>query len=170
VYDGTAKTVTVARVCDAFGIKGQIKLTAYTESPDTLLKFPRWGLSIPGRADSSYSVLNSKLHGKFVVAALEGIENRDQALELKGAQVTVPRLELPELNEGEYYWAELVGLNVVNSSGVSLGQVESIMETGANDVLIVKGQATRLIPYIPNVIEKVSLEDNVIAVEWPEDF
>ncbi len=170
MHDGTGKTVAVARVCDAFGIKGQIKLAAYTQNPHTLLKYSHWELSISGRDNCCYSVSNAKIHGKFVVASLDGIENRDQALELKGAQVTVLKSELPQLDAGEYYWVDLIGMNVINSNGTNLGKVESIMETGANDVLVVEGEVTRLIPYVPHVIEKVSLDNEEIIVEWPEEF
>lgn len=158
--------VPFARVADAFGVRGHIKVRAYTEKPENLLNYPRWVLDQKANGQQSYAVASSRLHGSFIVAKLEGVDTRDQALELKGGEILIPASDMPELSEGEYYHYQLAGLQVVNSDGYIYGRVKEIMQTGANDVLVVKGAGTCLIPYIPEVILEIDLADGSICVDW----
>jgi 16S rRNA processing protein RimM len=157
-------------VLDAFGIKGQVKLKTFTEQPENLLNYSDWILEVSGQTESSFRVSSSQLHGKFIVAVLEGIATRDEALALKGADVRLPISALPNLGTGEYYWFELIGLQAVDVNGAIYGTVEEMMETGANDVLVVHGETTHLIPYTPSVIREVSLQDGKITVDWFTDY
>ena len=159
-------TLVVARIVDAFGVKGWVKVRSFTENPENLLQFNIWRLQVAGKNERCFEVVNARLNGRFVNAQLAGVCDRDQALELKGTNVSIELTELPQLDEGEFYWSELIGLRVTNTDGADYGTIEQILETGANDVLIVKGQDTHLIPYIPDVIQKVDLEVGVIHVEW----
>jgi len=110
-----------------------------------------------------------KIQGQDVVADL-GFENRDQAIESKGQILAVDRQQLPQLEENEYYWDDLIGLNVYDLQHNDLGKVIELIETGANDVLVVLGEKERLIPYIPQVIVKIDLTEKRIVVDWDKEF
>ena len=117
--------------------------------------------------------LRSPAPGSVLVAQLEGVDDRDAAAALRGSDVAVLRAELPEAEEGEFYWADLVGLNVVNSEQHDFGRVSRIMQTGANDVLVVTAEAggsETLIPFIADVIRQVDLKSGRIVVDWGEDY
>ena len=110
-------------------------------------------------------------HGKGVVARLVGCDDRDQAQSLMGYEIGVYRDQLPETEPGEYYWNDLKGLKVVTLQGESLGIVDHLIETGANDVLVVKGERERLIPFVQDqVVTKVDLDNGEIQVDWDKDF
>jgi 16S rRNA processing protein RimM len=111
-----------------------------------------------------------RAHGKGIVAQLEGFDDRDQAAELLGIDIAVPRDQLPEAAEGEFYWADLEGLRVQALDGKELGRVDHLFETGSNDVMVVKGERERLIPFIDQVISEVDLDDGCITVDWDPDF
>ena len=166
----SGRNVVVARVLGAFGIKGQVKLKAFTEQPENLLNYSDWILEVSDQTESSFRVSSSQLHGKFIIAVLEGITTRDEALALKGADVRLPISALPNLGTGEYYWFELIGLQAVDVNGAIYGTVEEMMETGANNVLVARGETTHLIPYTPSVIHEVSLQDGKIIVDWFTDY
>lgn len=115
-------------------------------------------------------VAEGKRHSKTVIARLEGIDDRDQAAELLGCDIAVPRAALPEPDDGHYYFSDLEGLQVVDREGADMGTVAYVMETGANDVLVTKGERERLIPFIAGeVIVDVNLAKGVITVDWEWD-
>ena len=116
-------------------------------------------------------MLDGRRHGKGLVAMLEGWENREAGRSLLGVQIAVDRSQLPALAPGEYYWADLIGLRVVNRNAVELGRVDSLMETGSNDVLVVRDDRERLIPYVPgDVVLDIDLASGLIRVDWDPDF
>ncbi len=164
------ESILVARVVDAFGVKGQIKLHSFTEKSSNLLNYQDWILDIPEKGRHPYTVETSKMHGRFLVASLTGVDDRDKALNLKGAEVYVSKESLPKLDADEYYWSELIGLKVVNIDGTEYGYIDQIMETGANEVLVVVGESTKLIPFISDAIHSVDLIGSVVCVEWFENF
>lgn len=159
----------MGHVAAPFGIQGWIKVQAYTEMLDGLLDYPVWWL---GNKDSwrEYRVLEAAPHGKTLIAKLEGCSGREMAQNLKGCQIAVPRTALPVASDDEYYWADLIGLSVVNIEGVPFGQVSSLLETGANDVLVVQGERERLIPFVAAVIRKVDIAARLIQVDWGADY
>ena len=112
-----------------------------------------------------------KPHGKGLVAKLDGVVDRDQAAALMDFTVSVDRGQLPENPDGTYYWADLVGLTVTTQQGQQLGTVDYMMETGANDVMVVAGDRERLIPFVlGQVVAKVDLESGLILVDWDPEF
>ena len=116
------------------------------------------------------TVLDGKRHGKTVIALLEGVEDRDQAAKLLNREIAVERDALPAVGERNYYWADLEGLRVLHRDGNELGRVAYLMETGANDVMVVQGDAEYLIPFIlDDVILDVDLQHGVINVDWEWD-
>ncbi len=160
----------MGRVAGLYGIKGWVKVFSETEPRDNILEYSPWYLKVSGKWQEMEPA-EGRIHGNGVVARLEGYSDRDQAARLVGAEIAIHRDQLPEIGEGEYYWSDLIGLKVVNTAGVELGQVDHLLETGANDVLIVKGERERLIPYTPGqAVVKVDLEAGVLTVEWDADF
>lgn len=162
--------VVMGKIVAAQGILGWVKVQTFTEYLDGLLDYGTWYVGNEG-AWRPLQVLEANVHGKVLVAKLEGIADRTAAEKCKGQLIAVPRAELPEQEEGEYYWSDLVGLSVVNLAGESFGTVDTLLETGANDVLVVKGdRGETLIPFIASVIQQVSLKDRTIRVDWQADY
>jgi 16S rRNA processing protein RimM len=118
-------------------------------------------------------IIASRVHGNTLVAQFEGVADRDAAAALKGCDVGVPRGEFPAAADGEFYWSDLIGLKVANTERYGFGQVTRILQTGANDVLVVAGGAggrETLIPFIAGVIRQVDLAAGEIVVDWGEDY
>jgi 16S rRNA processing protein RimM len=116
-------------------------------------------------------LIEGRVHGKGIVALLEGCNDRDQAYALIGTDVGIRRDQLPATEDGEFYWADLVGMRVETTAGTMLGHVDHLFETGANDVMVVRGDRERLIPYHwGQVIREVDLEGRLIVVDWESDF
>ncbi|XZG71905.1 ribosome maturation factor RimM [Chitinibacteraceae bacterium HSL-7] len=158
-------------VSGAFGIRGWLNVVADTEYEDSLLDYQQWWIGRDGQW-RCYQVEEGAVHPKKLAAKLVGVDDRDGAFALKGSQVAIPRSAMPEAGEGEYYWADLVGLNVVNTAGESLGVVDRLFETGANDVLAVRreGDPERLLPFVKQVVLKVDLQARLIEVDWGLDY
>jgi len=159
----------MGRIAAPFGIKGWVKVQPNTAAPRNLLSYPAWWVGNDGNWRET-AVAEAKVQDRAVVARLEGCGDRDAAAALKGLLVAVPRAALPAAREGEYYWADLIGLAVTNTAGQALGQVTGMLETGANDVMVVAGERERLIPFIAEVIREVDLPGGVVRVEWGADY
>ena len=142
---------------------------SFTRPRDAILNYRRWFLGHDGDWQS-LQVEEGKRHGKSIVARLEGIDDRDAAALLIGRDIAVPRQELPDTEDGTYYWADLEGLQVVDRDGTVLGTVAYLLETGANDVLVTEGDKERLIPFVAGeVILDVDVVKGVITVDWEWD-
>ena len=167
--DYGSRLIVLGKISAPFGVRGWSKVTSFTEPPEGILKYKNWSVVKNGSA-RTLKVQQGKPHGKFMVVQFEGIDDRDAAALLTHAEVQVQRDQLPE-SEADYYWADLIGLEVITKEGVKLGLVDSLMETGANDVLVVKGDSERLVPWIEDeVIVEVDLEGRIITVDWDPDF
>jgi len=165
----TTQPVVLGRISGLFGVRGWVKVYSYTEPREAVLDFDRWLL---GRRDGWHEarVAEGQRHGKTVIARLDGYVDRDQAAELIGVEIGVPRDELPETEEGRFYWSDLEGLRVVHRDGTELGKVAYLLETGANDVMVVKGEQERLIPFVMDeVVLGVDLAKGEIEVDWEWD-
>ncbi len=154
----------------AFGVLGWVRVVSWCDPPENLLRYTPWYLCRGGRC-TRWQVEEGRAHGKGVAARLGGCEVRERAQALAGATVAVRRDQLPDPGEGEYYWADLIGLAVVDTEGRELGQVVDLIATGANDVLVVQGDRERLIPFLPErVVLEVDLAAKRVRVEWDPDF
>jgi 16S rRNA processing protein RimM len=165
----TTQPVVLGRITGLFGVKGWVKVYSYTEPREAVLEYGRWLLA---RKDEwrEVTVAESQRHGKTIIARLEGYADRDQAAELIGTDIAVPRGELPGTDEGEYYWSDLEGLTVVHRDGTVLGKVAYLLETGANDVMVLEGEQERLVPFVMDkVVLGVDLDKGVIDVDWEWD-
>lgn len=153
-----------------FGVRGWVKVVSHTRPREAILTYRPWQLYVNG-VWQEFNVAEGHVQGKGVVARFDGIGDRNQAAELVGAEIAVARRSLPKQKPGEYYWADLEGLTVINRDGDVLGEVASLFETGANDVMVVRdGKQERLLPFIKGTIERVDLEQKTIHVDWDKDF
>ena len=167
--DSGARIIVLGKISAPFGVRGWSKVTSFTDPPEGILEYKNWSVVKNGSA-RTLSVRQGKPHGKFMVVQFEGVDDRDAAALLTHSEVQVMRHQLPE-SQDEYYWADLIGLEVITKEGVNLGTVDSLMETGANDVLVVKGDCERLVPWIENeVVLTVDLEGRIVTVDWDPDF
>ncbi len=188
-----ADAIEVGRILDAWGIKGWFKVLPHSASPEALFSSKRWFLLPPERiakprrpteaAASSQDwtqplllrVREAKDHSDSVVASSEDIPDRNAAESLKGARVFVPRSSFPTPEEGEYYWVDLIGLQVLNREGVVLGEVRDLMTTGPQTVLMLHAEEAgkkveRMIPFVSAFVDKVDIQARCITVDWQPDY
>lgn len=165
-----ARRVSLGRVVGPHGVRGWVKVESWTRPRENILGFACWHLA--GAAEErAYRVLDGRHPGKALAARLEGVDDRDAALALAGLEIRVRRDALPPAEEGEYYWWDLEGLRVETPNGVTLGVVDHLVETGANDVLVVRGERERLIPFVPGeVVIDVDLEAGRLRVDWDPEL
>jgi 16S rRNA processing protein RimM len=164
------KLIGVGKISGIFGVKGWVKVFSHTDPRENILNYSPWTLK-KGDEVRTFKIVDGKSQGKTIVAQLEGVADRDQGASLIGFDVLISPEQLPKASEGEYYWSDLIGINVETEQGVQLGIVENLLETGANDVLIVKGERERAIPFIrEQTIKKIDLESGVIIVDWDPKF
>ncbi len=165
----TEDLIIMGRIVAPYGVKGWVKVLPDTELIDGLLAYKTWqiGEGVDWRA---IKLKSGKVHNDVLLAKLEGVNDRDAAFACKGQLVAVPREALPALDETEYYWSDLIGLTVNNQQGVEFGKITNVFETGANDVIVVKGESERLIPFAAQTVVEVNLEEQTILVDWDEDF
>ncbi len=160
----------VGRITGAFGVKGWVKIHSHTEPPENILSYKPWLIS-KEKEWQSIELEAGKRHGKGLVAQMTGYHDRDQALTLRGVDIAIWPEQRVLLEDGEFYWSDLIGLRVINREGIEFGHIDSLMETGANDVLVVKGEQQRLIPYLrPQVVKSIDLSATQMVVDWPADF
>ncbi len=159
----------MGRIIAPHGVKGWIKVQPLTAETRSLLDYRTWW--IEGEEGwQEQSVTSGKAQGQSLLAKIEGCDDREAAASLKGKTVAVARAALPAARAEEYYWADLIGLRVVNAVEQDLGRVTAVVQTGANDVLVVKDGRERLIPFIAQVIREVDPGAGVIRVEWGADY
>ena len=166
--------VVMARVLAPYGIQGWIKARPYTASIATLLDYKTWWLAPARDAEAwqEFAVRAARQHGDTLVAALDGVPDREAAAQWRGAWVAVPRSALPSPKAGEFYWSDLVGLVVVNRAAEELGRVSKVLETGAHPVLYVESEdgVVRLIPVVAAYVDAIDPAAGRIMVDWPADF
>jgi len=163
----TAEWVPLGRISGLYGVRGAVKVFSYTEERDGILDHALWYLGVEHRP---VAVLSGGVQAGAVIAQLRGVQDREAARALIGEEIAVPAEELPPLPEGEYYWRDLIGMQVINHTGQALGQVKSLLETGANDVLVVEDEqdAETLIPWTADV--QVDAVQRRIVVGWEKDW
>ncbi len=167
--DGEDALVVMGRISAPYAVRGWLKIQTQTEYTDSLLDYPLWYLGKPGQW-REFNLDEGKVHGQYLLAHLEGMDDRNAAEAVMGMYVAVPREDRPAAEEGEYYWDDLVGLAVVNAEGIDLGRVTGLLETGAHDVIMVKGEVERLIPFVDAYVREVDLAAGRILVDWGLDY
>ncbi len=189
--------VELGKVVGVWGVKGWIKLHSFTRNRADIAQYKTWWLQaanlkrtageISKAAESQFipvKVLSCREQGKGVVAQLEGVNDPDQAIALNGHSIWVKQADLPALPTGQFYWQQLIGLRVSNTMSLELGVIESVLETGANDVLVIKAaqgsqvaegsqvaQATEiLVPYVDEIIVEIDIEQGTMIVDWDPSY
>lgn len=164
------RKVIVGRVSGLFGVRGWLKVFSFTEPRENILAYSPWVLN-RGNETIECVVAEGKIHGKGLIARIDGVDDRDAAALYVGADIRVDRDQFAGAVEGEYYWADLEGMQVETAAGQELGTVTSLFATGANDVLVVGGKRRRLIPFVVDeIVKSVDWDTRTIVVDWDPDF
>jgi 16S rRNA processing protein RimM len=160
------RRVVIARVGGFYGVRGWVRLKSFSRPRENVFNYVPWLLD-DGTGEQAWMPADTGVAGRGLVVRLEGIDNREQASRLLNRDVRILRSQLPELPAGEYYQSDLIGLRVVNADGAELGTVADIIETGAQDVLVVTGSSRELIPFVTDrIVRSVDLEQQRISVDW----
>jgi len=160
----------LGRIAGPFGVRGWVKIASFTEPPEQILDFPLWRADWPDGGTRELRHAEGRRHGKGLVVRLEGIEDRDAALALARPDLWIERRELPALKAGEHYWADLIGLEVVNLQGERLGRVDHFLDMPAGAIMVVVGERERWLPTGRDRLIGVDLGDHRITVDWDTEF
>lgn len=168
------RQVMVGRVAGLFGVQGWVKIYSFTRPIENIFRYSPWHLRKENQSETNakcYEVANSRRQGKGLIAQFTGVDARDKAAALVGAEIFVERRQFAGTEPGEHYWTDLVGLSAETVNGEVLGLVDSLLETGANDVLVIRGKRRHLVPFITGqVVKNVDMDAGKIVVEWDPDF
>ena len=168
--DNDGQLVIIGQISGIHGIRGGLKLFSYTDPRDRIFSYTPWWLKLD-TGWSEYKPVQGRPAGKALTVFLEGIDDRDAARLLLGSEIAVAREKFPALSKGEYYWCDLVNLEVLDTRGVKLGILKELQETGANDVMVVEGNGQLLIPWvIDEIVKQVDLQSGMIIVDWDPGF
>ena len=179
--DLPADAIEVGRIADAWGIKGWFKVLPHSADPQALFSSKRWFLQPSEKGPKAFAgtvllrVREAKEHSDTVVARADGVDDRAAAESLRGARIFVPRSSFPTAGEDEYYWIDLIGMDVVNREGVHLGQVRELLATGPQTVLVLEYQEAgqvqeRMLPFVSAYVDGVDLPARRITVDWQADY
>ena len=176
--DLPADAIEVARIVDAWGIKGWFKVLPHSAQPEALFSSKRWFLQPPGAAAGlafRLAIREAKEHSDCVVASSMAVPDRNAAEALRGARVFVPRSSFPTAGDNEYYWVDLIGLPVVNREGIALGNVRELLATGPQTTLVLAAEedgkpVERMVPFVSAFVDKVDLPGRLIMVDWQPDY
>ena len=183
-------SIEVGRILDAWGVKGWLKILPHSSDPEALFSAKSWFLQAPDAkfrpgfnaftGTVSITVEEAKTHSDSVVAKIDGLDDRNDAEALRGCRIFLPRSAFPKASKDEYYWVDLIGLNVVNRESIALGCVRDLMATGPNSVLCVEYQTTqedgsnkdeeRMIPFVSAYVDSVDIAGKLITVDWQPDY
>jgi 16S rRNA processing protein RimM len=163
------ESICVGQVIGVQGVKGWIKVFSNTSPRENIVKYSPW------KIDTGEKVMTVKvtgrLQGKNVIAQIAGIEDRELASDLIGSKIYIEPDQLPKLEKGEYYWADLIGMKVETLESEPLGTVETMIETGANDVMVLQGDRERLVPFvIDEIVREIDLVSRRVVVDWKPDY
>ena len=167
--------IVVGKIFSVHGVRGEVKVYSFTDPIENLLDYRNWTLRREGSV-KQVELVSGRSNKKELVAKLKGLDDRDEARLLSGYEICISRSLLPNLTDDEYYWYQLVGLKVINQDEQLFGTVDHLLDTGANDVVVVKPCAgslddrERLLPYTAQCVLTVDLEAGVMRVEWDADF
>ncbi len=176
-----ADAVEVGRIADAWGIKGWFRILPYSATPEALFSSKRWFIQPTERGAKTFTgtlklaIKEAKEHSDSVVATSHDVPDRNTAEALKGARVFIARSSFPSTTEDEFYWVDLIGLDVVNREGVAMGQVKELLSTGPQTVMVLAFEAEgkqqeRMIPFVAAFVDGVDLAGRRITVDWQPDY
>ena len=176
-----ADAIEVGRILDAWGIKGWFKVLPHSADPEALFSSKIWFLLPTEKGVKTFSgagqlsIKEAKIHSGTVVACAHGIDDRNAADSLRGARIFIARSSFPSAQKDEYYWVDLIGLEVINREGVSLGHVRDLLTTGPQTVLVIEqvqdGKTVEImIPFVAIYIDDVNLGERRVLVDWQADY
>ena len=171
----TDDLIVVGKIYSVHGVRGEVKVYSFTDPVANLLQYKTWTLRREGSV-KQVELVSGRGSDKFLVAKLRGLDDREEARLLSGYEICVPRNLFPELTAGEHYWYQLEGLKVIDQAGQLLGKIDHLLETGANDVMVVKpctdslDGRERLLPYIEQCVLSIDLSAGEMRVDWDADF
>lgn len=162
------KIVPLGQISGIHGVRGWVKIHSRTEPREAIFEYQPW---LHGESLKEIRIRQGKKHGNKLIALLEDVDDREQAQSLIGTPIAVYRDQFPDLPGGEFYWTDLVGLSVQLEDGTDLGKIEMMLATGANDVMVVRGDRERLIPFVMDqYVKQVNLDEALVVVDWDADF
>jgi 16S rRNA processing protein RimM len=167
--------IVLGKITSVHGVRGEVKIYSFTDPIDNLLDYNLWTLKREGEV-KQVELVSGRLQGKILVAKLKGLDDREVARTYAGFDICVPRALLPDLEDGEFYWHQLEGLKVIDLQGQLLGRLDHLLETGSNDVMVVKPCAgslddrERLLPYTEQCVQQIDLAAGEMRVDWDADF
>ena len=165
------RRILLGRIVGAFGIRGQIKIESWTEPRDAIFRYQPWILRDVQGSEREFQGARGKESGKHLVATFPDVTDRDVVEAMRGTDIYVLRSALPPPKAGEFYWIDLEGFRVVNLEGVDFGTVSHLFSTGANDVLSVRGDRERMVPFVePDFVKSIDFDGGLITVDWDPDF
>ncbi len=166
---GPSDPLVVGRIVGVHGLQGGLKLLSYTRPRSNLLRYREWWVR-PADGWRRVRLLEGSVQGKSLVARLNAVDSREAAEQMVGLDILMPRADLPRAKANEYYWAELIGMQVLNTEDSVLGQVRNLVEAGDHDVLVIAGEREYLVPFVRGVyILKVDRKARQIRVDWHLD-
>lgn len=170
VEDKESKWLKLGNISGVFGVKGWLKVYANTDKKENILSYQPWYIE-RNKVRQAVKLKAGKPHGKTIIVQLDGVDDRNEAELWVGSDIYMKSDQLPKLAKDEYYWSDLIGLQVVSTDGEVFGVIDQMLETGANDVIVVKGERERLIPYVTEqVVKSVDLDKQQMLVDWDADF
>jgi len=165
------RRILLGRVTGAFGIRGELKLESWTEPRLAIFNYQPWILRTPAGQESEISGVRGREASKTLVATFPGVDDRNVVEAMRGTEIYIARSALPPPKPDEYYWVDLEGLDVQTVDGVKLGRVSHLFDTGANDVLVVRGDRERMLPFVlDDVVKSIDFDANLIVVDWDPEF
>jgi 16S rRNA processing protein RimM len=165
------RRILLGRVAGAFGVRGELKLESWTEPRSAIFKYQPWILRSPSGQESELTGVRGRESGKALIATFPGVDDRNVVEAMRGTEIYILRSALPPPKPDEYYWVDLEGLDVQTVEGVNLGQVSHLFNTGSNDVLVVRGDRERMVPFVmDDFIKSVDFEANLVVVDWDPEF
>lgn len=167
--------MVLGRISAPFGIKGWLKIQPFGDDPLSWAEMPEWWISpdadAPANEWRASRLLACQAHGQGLIVHLEASPDRNTAESLKGWFIGAPRESMPDTEQDEYFWGDLIGMQVLNLGDEPLGQVDSLLSTGAHDVLrVIDGESERLIPFVANYVIEVDTDKRCIRVDWQKDW
>lgn len=167
----TERRILLGRIIGAFGVRGELKLESWTEPRLAIFAYQPWILRAPSGQETTLAGARGRDSGKHLVATFPGIDDRNVVEAMRGTEIYVARSALPPPKPDEYYWVDLEGLDVATVDGVALGHVSHLFSTGANDVLVVRGDRERMIPFVRgDYVQSIDFERNLVVVDWDPEF
>lgn len=161
--------ICVGYILGAQGVKGWVRVFSRTSPRENIVNYSPWLLERDGGLQEKS--ITGRLQGRHVLARLDGVEDRNEAEALTGCRLFISSQQLPRLEAGEYYWSDLIGMQVETLQAEPLGVVDSMMETGADDVMVLKGERERLIPFVmPEIVTEVDLANRRLVVDWSPEY